>query len=74
MTTNDVLDKYFKGERTLYFQSTDAHNSIEGDTYLRYKKEGHVELWFGGNNGEMCLLCTTDPERLDAIIKAMIYP
>lgn len=73
MSTQQVLEKYFKGERTLYFQSSDAHHSIEGDTYLRYEKTGKIEIWFGGNNGEMCLLCTTDGERLENIIKAMIY-
>ncbi len=72
MTTQEVLDKYFKDEQ-LYFQSSDALTSIEGDTYLRYQKTGKIELWFGGNNGEVCLLCTTDGDKLEALIKSIIY-
>lgn len=72
MTINDVLYKYFKDEKVLYFQSSDRHKSIEGDTYLKYEKAGGIELWFGGNNGEVCLICTTDPERIESIIEAII--
>lgn len=64
METQEVLEKYFKEGKQLYFQSSDALSQIEGDTYLRYAKTGKIELWFGGNSGEVCLLCTTDGERL----------
>ncbi len=73
MTTQEVLDKYFKDGKQIYFQSSDAHRSIEGDTYLRYAKTGKIELWFGGNNGEVCLKCTTNPEELENLIKDLIY-
>jgi hypothetical protein len=73
MTIQEVLEKYFKGERQLYFQSSDSMAQIEGDTYLRYEKTGKIELWFGGNNGEVCLLCTTNGESLENLIKAIIY-
>jgi hypothetical protein len=73
MNTQEVIEKYFKGERQLYFQSSDAMTQIEGDTYLRYEKTGKIELWFGGNNGEVCLLCTTNGESLENLIKAIIY-
>ncbi len=73
MTTQEVLDKYFKGEKSLYFHSSDALGQIEGDTYLRYAKTGKIELWFGGNSGEVCLLCTTNGEALEALIRAIIY-
>lgn len=72
MTTQQVIDKYFKDQRQIYFQSSDALQQIEGDTYLRYQKTGKIELWYGGNNGEMCLLCTTDGEALENLIKAII--
>ncbi len=68
-----VLDKYFKSEKMLYFQSSDALKQIEGDTYLRYAKTGKIELWFGGNNGEVCLLCTNDGDALETLIKTIIY-
>jgi hypothetical protein len=71
--TQEVLDKYFKDGKSLYFQSSDALRNIEGDTYLRYQKTGKIELYFGGNNGEVCLLCTTDVEKLESLIKAIIY-
>ena len=73
MNTQQVLDKYFKDGKTLYFQSSDAHKQIEGDPYLRYQKTGKIEIWFGGNNGEVCLCCTTDAEKLENLIKAIIY-
>jgi hypothetical protein len=73
MTTQEVTEKYFKGEKQLYFQSSDAMAMIEGDTYLRYAKTGKIELWFGGNSGEVCLLCTTNGESLENLIKALIY-
>ena len=73
MTTKEVLNKYFPDGKTKYFHSSDALSKIEGDTYLRYQKTGKIELWFGGNNGEVCLLCTTNGETLEALIKAIIY-
>lgn len=73
MSTQEVLEKYFKGERSLYFHQSDSHHTIEGDTYLRFEKTGRIEIWFGGNNGEMCLTSTQDPTKLEEIIKAMIY-
>lgn len=38
MTTQETLDKYFKEGKQLFFSSSDALKNIEGDTYLRYKK------------------------------------
>jgi hypothetical protein len=73
MSTQDVLNKYFKDEKHLYFQSSDYHKMIEGETMLSYKKTGKVELWFSGNNGEVCLIATTDGEKLEEVIKAIIY-
>ncbi len=73
MTKQDVLDKYFRDGKDLYFQSSDALVQIEGDTYLRYEKNGKIELYFGGNNGEVCILCTDDAEKLEEVIKALIY-
>lgn len=72
MTTQEVLEKYFKDERTLYFQTSDAMANIEGDSYLRYEKTGKIELWFGGNSGECCLMCTTNGDELESLIKAII--
>lgn len=70
MTLEDVIDKYFK-ERNKYFDSSDAHKSIEGDTYLTYKKwgDGRVELYIGGDNGEVCITVTDNPENLETLIK-----
>ncbi len=73
MTTQEVINKYFRDGKQLYFQSSDALRSVEGDTYLRYAKTGIIELWFGGDNGEVCILCTTNGEKLEEIIKALIY-
>jgi 3'-phosphoadenosine 5'-phosphosulfate sulfotransferase len=73
MSTQEVLDKYFKYDKVIFFQSSDYHKIIEGETSLSYKKTGKVELWFSGNNGDVCLIATTDGEKLEAVIKAIIY-
>ena len=70
---DEIIYKYFKDSETLHFHSSDAHSSIEGDTYLRYRKNNSdVELWIGGNNGEVCLICTDDIETLEMLIKIII--
>ena len=73
MSTQEVLNKYFKEGKNLFFQSSDYHKMIEGDTSLRYEKTSKVELWFSGNNGDVCLIATTDGEKLEAVIKSIIY-
>lgn len=77
MTLQEVLDKYFRDERMVYFHQSDHHKQIEGDTFLRYyEKSGYggkkIELWFGGDNGEVCILCTDDPEKLETLINLII--
>ncbi len=72
MNTQEVIDKYFQGKRNLYFHTSDSMAQIEGDTYLTYEKNGKIELWFCGNNGNVCLLCTTNGEDLEDLIKAII--
>lgn len=72
-STQDVLDKYFKDSKHLYFQSSDALCQIEGDPYLTYEKTGRIELWYGGHNGQVCLLSTTDGDSLEALILSIIH-
>jgi hypothetical protein len=74
MTIKDVLEKYF-AEKVKYFHSSDAHQGIEGDTYLTYTKhgDGRIELYFGGDNGEVCLAVTDNPQKLQILIEAIIY-
>lgn len=73
MTTQDVLDRYFKDDKTLYFQQSDAHRAVAGDTYLRYRKSGGVELWLGGDEGEVCVLHTQDGDVLEQMIKLIMH-
>jgi hypothetical protein len=72
MDIQQVLDKYFKDEKTLYFHQSDQHSAIEGDTYLKYAKNGGIELWMGGNNSEVCILFTRDSEVLEKMIYLII--
>lgn len=74
ITTQEVIDKYFKndGRENRYFHSSDKMKMYEGDTYLFIKKSGIIELWFGSDNGEVCLMCTHDGEKLENLIKLMI--
>lgn len=75
LTVFDIIEKHFKDERFKYFQSSDAHRNIEGETYLTYTKNGadRIELYMGGNNGELCLIVTSDAEKLDLIITNLLY-
>ena len=75
MTTQEVIDKYFKndGREYLYFHGSDKLKQYEGETYLYVKKSGIIELWMGSDNGEMCLLCTNDGEKLESLIQILIY-
>lgn len=73
MTTQEVLEKHFRGERTKYFQQSDAHQAIEGsDVYLRYHKDGGIQLWMGGDSGEVCVLHTRDGDVLERTINLLI--
>ena len=70
----EILHKHFRNEKVLYYHSSDAHKRIEGETYLKYESSmGKIELWFGGENGEVCLLCTNDSEKLDKAIMLLTY-
>lgn len=73
MTTQDVLEKYFKDEKMIYFCSSDKLRMIEGEPYLRYQKDNGVQLWAGGNNGEVCIMVTSNGDDLETLIKAIIY-
>lgn len=72
-STEEVLQKYFKDGKHLYFRSSDALSQIEGDPYLAYEKTGRIELWYGGHNGQVCLLSTTDGDSLEALILSIIH-
>ena len=73
MNTIDVIRKYFADGEVLHFCDSDAHALIEGDTYLRYRITNTTELWLGGDNGEVCLMCTNDDsERLETLIKTIL--
>jgi len=73
MTLTEVIDKYFKGETVRYFSGSDAHSSIEGDPYIRYSRNGGIELWIGGDNGEVCVMVTANPEKLERLLVALLY-
>ncbi len=74
MTIIEVIEKHFKEDRMIYFHSSDALRAIEGETFLRYRKNGVLELYFGGNNGEVCIGCfrfDSDGERLNNLINSI---
>ena len=69
----ELLEKYFKN-KMCYFHSSDAHKNIEGDTYLTYKfYNGKMELYLGGDNGEICLCVSNDLEKIETLIKTIIH-
>lgn len=74
----DIIEKYFKGERTLFFHSSDLHKNMAGDTYLRYEFKAsslgeRVVVWFGCDDGEMPIKVCSTPSKLEELIKAIIY-
>ena len=75
---SDVIYRYFREDKILYFHSSDAHHIIEGDTYIRYAYDNSIEilrtgLWIGGTNGEICIRICSTPKELENLIKAIIY-
>ncbi len=75
MNIQEVINKHFRDDKTLYFHSSDAHKNIEGDTYLTYSKhgDGRIELYFGGDNGEVCITVTDSPKKLDLLIGNILH-
>ena len=73
MNTQEVIEKYFRDEKILRFHSSDKLAVVEGESYLRYNKNAGINLWVGGNSGEVCIIVTTDGEDLEKLIKAIIY-
>lgn len=71
----EIINKYFGHDKTLYFLSSDAHQVIAGDTYLRYQwNSGRIQLWFGCSDyEEVPIKICYDSVGLEKIIKAMIY-
>lgn len=68
-----VISEYFK-ERCLFFHSSDEHKNIEGDTYLTYQRIGDkVALYFGSDNGEICITVTDNAQKLETLIRNIIY-
>lgn len=65
----NVLEWHFSGEKTRHFHQSDKHKNIEGDAYVRYATTGDtVEIWVGGDNGEVCALVTQSPAAVDCLL------
>lgn len=69
-----LIKTYFKEERTIYFTANDSHKEKEPNTYLRYKLQGdRLELFYGSDNGELCIAISNDADKLERIITLLIY-
>jgi hypothetical protein len=65
----NALQWHFNGEKQFYFHQSDKHKNIEGDAYVRYAITGEsVEIWIGGDNGEVCALVTQSPAAVDCFL------
>lgn len=70
MTLRDVIEKYFKEERTLNFHPSDT----QGDCYLRYRLNEGASIVMGSDEGEeVTVFFTRSPETLDVFLKLLIY-
>jgi hypothetical protein len=74
ITMRQIIEKWFKEDRVIYFNQNDHLAAIEGDTYLKYVELRRVEIYFGGSNGEVCILSTNSPIAVDNLIRAIIHP
>lgn len=71
----EIIEKYFKDEHLLYFQSSDAYQGLVGDSYLRHQWHGNrVVLWLGSTNFEEVPIkvCST-PADLEKLIRTITY-
>ena len=63
---DEVINKYFKDDRVMFFHSSDAHKMLAGDTYLRYEYQGdRVILWYGSDYEEVPLKFCRSGEELE---------
>ena len=75
MSTQEVIDKYFQrdGRTPLYFHGSDKLQQLNGASHLLIEKSGIIELWLcSERNGDVCVLCTNDGEKLETMIKLII--
>lgn len=73
MKTQEVLNKYFKDEKTIFFNISDIYRMNYGEPYLTYSKDGGIHLFLCNNDGEICILHTTDGNKLEKVINDLIY-
>jgi hypothetical protein len=70
----DVLDRYFKEGKIMYFHPAD---SIFDDQYLRWEyhrhERGKILISAGSNDGEVRLKIFTDANELEQFIKLVIF-
>lgn len=70
----DVLDKYFRDAKVLYFHPADV---IFDDQYLRWEYCKHerakIVISVGSNDGEVRVNVFTDATALENFIKLAIY-
>lgn len=70
----DVIDKYFKEGKILYFHPAD---SIFDDQYLRWEyhkhERGKILISIGSNEGEVRVNIFTDPKDLENFIRLVIF-
>jgi hypothetical protein len=69
LTIHEVIERHFKNEKTRFFHQSDAHKNIEGDAYIRYEYNGiAVQIWVGGDSGEVCVLNSATPAIVDRLL------
>jgi hypothetical protein len=70
----DVIEKYFRDEKTLNFHPADA---IFDDQYLRWEYHQHernkILISIGSNDGEVRVNIFTEADKLEQFIKLAIY-
>ena len=74
-TLGAAIQSLFKGERTLYFHSSDAMKALAGDTYLKYdqRRSSEAVIWVCGDDGEAIVKVCHTAADLRRLIEAILW-
>ena len=74
MTLRDVIHSYFRGERNIFFHPSDALiEATGGEPMLSWRLDGGAYIYMSGCDGEVCVMFTDDPKKLDRFLSLLIY-
>lgn len=73
MTSTEVLEKYFNGEKYIYFTGSDKMEMSASGHYISYEKNGGIMIYRGSNDGEILIGVYNDMAVLDKLLEILIF-